>query len=307
MTFANLKQILKPLAFQAIGQRLQNMTGASSSLEEFKEPLGDPGLFGPDSIVWKVHADFSAMMVGGLSSLMIQALHPRALAAVWDHSNFRHQLKARLGRTALFVASTTYGGVALATQNIQRVNLIHANIRGVDLNGDFYAANEPQLLRWVHLVETLSFLNAYQHLALRPLSASDCDRYLVEMNTVGNMLGATDLPTTYKAAIDAMKQYESELNFDQRTRETLQSIESYAVDLTEKPFLTLILRTSFDIIPDWLMQILQRQPDTCMQINLRRLALQLASQPVQWMLNEQGVSAVARKRVGIDKLGSDQH
>jgi len=139
------------------------MTGASSSLKEFEQPLGDPGLFGPHSVVWKVHADFSAMMVGGLSSLMIQALHPRALAAVWDHSNFRQQLKARLGRTALFVAATTYGGVDLAKQHIDRVNSIHAKIRGVDLKGLAYCANEPHLLRWVHLVETISFLNAYQH------------------------------------------------------------------------------------------------------------------------------------------------
>jgi len=83
---SSIVKIVKPLAFDAIGKGLQNMTGASSSLKEFEQPLGDPGLFGPHSVVWKVHADFSAMMVGGLSSLMIQALHPRALAAVWDHS-----------------------------------------------------------------------------------------------------------------------------------------------------------------------------------------------------------------------------
>ena len=235
------------------------MTGASSSLEEFKLPAGDPGLFGPQSVVWKVHANFSAMMVGGLSSLMIQALHPRALAAVWDHSNFRHQLKARLGRTAMFVAATTYGGVDLANQHIQRVNAIHAKIRGIDLNGQAYCANEPHLIRWVHLVETISFLTAYQHLSLRPLSTADCDRYIVEMNKVGEMLGATNLPVTFNDAKSAMKQYEFELIFDHRTRETLQSIESYSVEFTEKPFFDLILRASFDIIPDWLLQKLQKK------------------------------------------------
>jgi uncharacterized protein (DUF2236 family) len=296
---SNLKQILKPLAFDAIGKGLQNMTGASSNLEEFNSPFGDPGLFGPQSVVWKVHADFSAMMVGGLSSLMIQALHPRALAAVWDHSNFRHQLKARLGRTAMFVAATTYGGVDLATQNIQRVNAIHAKIRGLDLNGQAYCANDPHLLRWVHLVETISFLNAYQHLALRPLTPSDCDRYVVEMNKVGEMLGATNLPMTFNDAKNAMKQYEPELVFDQRTRETLQSIEFYSVDLTEKPFFALILSASFDMVPNWLLQKLQRQSDSCLHINTRRLALQIASHPVQWMLDEQGVSAVAKRRANL--------
>ena len=281
------------------------MTGASSSLEEFKWPVGDPGLFGPHSVAWKVHANFSAMMVGGLSSLMIQALHPRALAAVWDHSNFRHQLKARLGRTALFVAATTYGSVDLATRHILRVNAIHAKIQGIDLKGQAYCANEPHLLRWVHLVETISFLNAYQHLNLQPLSALDCDRYVVEMNKVGEMLGATNLPITFSDAKLAMSQYEHELVFDQRTRETLKSIESYSVDLTEKPFFALILSASFDIVPNWLLEMLQRKSNSCLQINARRLALQIASQPVQWMLDEQGVSAVSKRRVNL--LGSDQH
>jgi uncharacterized protein (DUF2236 family) len=297
MVLQTIQSIFKPLAFEAIGKGLQNITGATSSLEAFKTPLGDPGLFGPQSVVWKVHADFSAMMVGGLSSLMIQALHPRALAAVWDHSNFREQLKARLGRTALFVASTTYGGVELASKSIERVNAIHAKIEGLDQQGKPYKANEPHLLRWVHLIETVSFLNAYQHLALRPLSASDCNRYVVEMNKVGQMLGATNLPTTLQDLQNAIAQYEHELVFDNRTRETIQSIENYAVGLTEKPFFALILKSSFDIVPHWLLQKLQRTPDACLQINARKLALQLASQPVQWMLDEQGVCAVAKARM----------
>ena len=295
-------QSVKPLAFNVIGKGLQNMTGASSSLEEFKLPIGDPGLFGPQSVTWKVHADFSAMMVGGLSSLMIQALHPRALAAVWDHSNFRHQLKARLGRTALFVAATTYGSVDLATKHVQRVNAIHAKIKGIDLKGQAYIANEPHLLRWVHLVETISFLNAYQHLAVQPLCPSDCDRYVVEMNKVGEMLGATNLPLTFSDAKHAMTQYEPELVFDQRTRETLRSIESYSVDLTEKPFFALILSASFDIVPQWLLQKLQREAESCLRINTRRLALQITSKPVQWMLDEQGVSAVSRRRVELQSV-----
>ena len=96
MAFA---QAIQALAIEAIGQRLRAVTGSRSSLEDFEGPPGDPGLFGPGSIAWRVHAHFTAMMVGGLSSLMVQALHPRALAAVWDHSNFRHNLRGRLGRT----------------------------------------------------------------------------------------------------------------------------------------------------------------------------------------------------------------
>jgi uncharacterized protein (DUF2236 family) len=65
-----------------------------------------------------------------------------------------------LGRTALFVATTTYGGTAAALQTIERVNRIHAHIRGTLPDGTPYVANDPQLIRWVHLGETTSFLRA---------------------------------------------------------------------------------------------------------------------------------------------------
>jgi len=286
----------KPLR-HLIGLRIRQMTGSTQSPESFKQPVGDPGLLGPHSMPWKVHAHFISMMVGGLSSLMLQALHPRALAAVWDHSNFRHQLKARLGRTALFVATTTYGGLDLAMQSIDRVNSIHEKIQGFDLNGQAYRANDPDLIRWVHLIETSSFLNAYQYLALRSLSSFDCDRYVVEMNKVGYLLGAKDLPSTFRDVQQAIMEYDSTLIFDQRTRETLNSIESYSVDFSQKPFFSLVLDSSFDIVPKWLLLKLQKKPDLQIRMNARRLALQIASQPIQWMLDEQGVSAISRTRV----------
>eukprot|EP01031_Cornospumella_fuschlensis_P006193 gene6193-7697_t len=169
----SLAHALKTLALNAIGERVRAITGSTASLDDFAKPKGDAGLFGPDSVAWQVHANFTAMMVGGLSSLIVQSLHPRALAAVWDHSDFRHKLKERLGRTAYFVAATTYGSEAMAVNAIRRVNTIHANIRGIDLQA------------------------AYQHLAKQPLSAQACDQYITEMARVGHMLGAVDLPLTY--------------------------------------------------------------------------------------------------------------
>ena len=179
-----------------LGQRVRAMTGATGDARDFLQPAGDPGLFGPDSAAWQVHAHFVAMMTGGLSSLVLQALHPRALAAVWDHSSFRTQLQARLGRTALFVATTTYGGTAAALQTIERVNRIHAQIRGTLPDGTPYVANDPELIRWVHLGETTSFMRAYQDLSLQPLRTDRQDLYFAEMAHIGERLGAHDLPLT---------------------------------------------------------------------------------------------------------------
>lgn len=92
-----------------------------------------------------------------------------------------------LASAAYFVAATTYGSEAMALSAIRRVNTIHANIRGIDLLGQPYVANEPELIRWVHLVEVTSFLAAYQHLAKRPLSPQACDQYIREMARVGHL------------------------------------------------------------------------------------------------------------------------
>jgi uncharacterized protein (DUF2236 family) len=289
---------LKQLAFFAIGERLRAITGsAKSSLEDFAVPAGDPGLFGPTSMVWRVHAHFTAMMVGGLSSLIVQALHPRALAAVWDHSQFRDKLKDRLSRTAFFVAATTYGSQAFAMKAIQRGNAIHSRITGTDLQGRPYVANEPALLNWVHLVEATSFLTAHQHLAKTPLTPTEADQYMAEMAVLGHLLGGVDLPSTVAAAEGQMRGYQAELQFDARAQEVVGLIASYPTDVLDKPFMGLVLESSFDLMPDWVLQLLGRSAACALPVQARRLALQLASEPLQWMLDEQGVAAVARRRV----------
>lgn len=294
MAFARM---LQALAAEAIGSRVRAMTGSRASLEDFASPPGDPGLFGPESMAWRVHAHFTAMMVGGLASLMVQAMHPRALAAVWDHSSFRSDLRGRLGRTAYFVAATTYGSKTLAMRAIERVNAVHARAVGTDPQGQPYAANDPQLIRWVHLVEVSAFLTAFQHLSQRPLSPAECDRYMAEMTQVGHLLGALDLPTNWRETERSLREFGDQLVFDARTQEILQVIEGYPMDLVDKPFMTLVLRSAFDVVPPWALGLMGRTASCEVERQTRRLALQLASHPVQWLLDRQGVAATAHQRL----------
>jgi len=293
----SLAHTLKTSAFNAIGERVRSITGSKASLEDFATPVGDVGLFGPESVAWRVHAHFTAMMVGGLSSLIVQSLHPRALAAVWDHSDFRTKLKARLGRTAYFVAATTYGSQAMALKAIDRVNTIHANIRGTDLQGKPYVANEPELIRWVHLVEVASFLAAYQHLAKRPLLQHESDLYITEMTRVGHLLGAVDLPVTSASIQAELQGFAQALSFDARAQEILQVIQAYPADVFDKPWMMLILKCALDVMPPWVLALMGKSPACEIQKQATRLAVQLSAEPVQWMLDEQGVSAMARQRV----------
>lgn len=293
----SLKQSLSHWAMLVIGQRLRAITGSQSDLADFTMPLGDPGLFGPDSVTWKVHANFTAMMVGGLSSLMVQSLHPRALSAVWDHSDFRNKLKQRLGRTAYFVAATTYGSQALARRAIDRVNSIHANIRGTDLQGQPYTANEPDLIRWVHLAEVSAFLTAYQHLSPSKLSDRACDQYVREMSQIGHLLGAVDLPVTWSSTQEQLSSHLRVLRFDERAQEIFRLIENYPTDWLDKPFMQLTVKAALDVLPAWTRPLIDQQPRCALQVHMTKLALVAASEPIQWMLDQQGVRAVAHTRV----------
>jgi uncharacterized protein (DUF2236 family) len=147
----------------------------------------DAGIFGPDSVAWRVHAD-PVMLVGGLRALLVQALEPRAMAAVDQHSKFREDPWGRLERTTSFVLTTTYGDTAAAEAAAARVRKVHEYIRGTDpVTGLPYSGSDPDLLLWIHAVEVESFLLAYRTYAGR-LTDTDADRYVAEMARVAEMV-----------------------------------------------------------------------------------------------------------------------
>ncbi|MCS6855732.1 MAG: DUF2236 domain-containing protein [Elioraea sp.] len=176
------------------------------------------GLFGPHSVTWRVHADVTGMMVGGITSLFLQMLHPRVLAGVWDHSSFRADLHGRLRRTARFIAVTTYGGREEAEAAIARVRRIHDRVRGTLPDGTPYAANDPWLLAWVHVTETWCFLEGFRAYAEPRLSRADQDRYFAEMARIGTALGADPVPRARREAEALMARFRPELRVDGRTR-----------------------------------------------------------------------------------------
>eukprot|EP01031_Cornospumella_fuschlensis_P053496 gene53496-65350_t len=177
------------------------------------------GLFGPGAVAWRVHGDVTSMMVGGISSLLLQMLHPAVLAGVWDHSNFREDLHGRLRRTARFIALTTYGGPEEARAVMARVRGIHAQVRGTLPDGTEYWANDPALLAWVHVTEATSFLNAWRRYVEPRMSPADQDRYFAEMAQVAEGLGAAPIPRDRAAALRLIASYRLQLRSDARTRE----------------------------------------------------------------------------------------
>jgi uncharacterized protein (DUF2236 family) len=148
----------------------------------------DAGLFGPDSVTWRLHADPS-MLVGAMRALLVQALEPRAMAGVVQHSDYKADPWGRLNRTLRFVLHTTYGDTPTAEAACRAVCKIHDRVHGVDpVSGRAYSAHDPDLLLWIHAVEVHSAVFAYRSYAGR-LSDEDADRYVDEMVRVAKLLG----------------------------------------------------------------------------------------------------------------------
>jgi len=164
----------------------------------------DPGLYGPDSVTWRVHADPS-MALAGLRALLLQSVHPLAMSGVIQHSDFRADPWGRLFRTAEYVGVTTYGTTSEARRAGARVRGVHRGLAGIEPeSGVAYRVDDHDLLRYVHCVEVESFLTTAVRCGMR-VSAADRDRYYAEQ-TVGAALVGLD-PATVPGSVAQMAGY----------------------------------------------------------------------------------------------------
>jgi uncharacterized protein (DUF2236 family) len=264
---------------------------------DYSSPPGDPGLFGADAVCWKVHADFTSMMAGGISALLLQALHPLALAGVWDHSSFRTDIAGRLGRTATFIAGTTFGNRADALSLIERVRQVHLGVTGTAPDGRPYAASDPALLTWVHVAEVSSFLRAYLQYVDGHLPLADQDRYFDETARIAQALGATEVPRS-KAAVQAyLHSMRAELEVGPRTREVVRVLmRAPPPNALAWPVGKLLLGAGVDLLPGWAQQMFGWAGLAPLRHGIVQPGMQSVAPIMRWALTS-SVAARARARV----------
>ncbi|TAN04901.1 MAG: DUF2236 domain-containing protein [Rhodanobacteraceae bacterium] len=268
---------------------------------DYDMPLGDPGLFGPGSVTWKIHADFPSMMVGGLASLMLQALHPLALAGVWDHSSFRTDTLGRLRNTSAFVGRTTYAPRVPAEAAIERVLSIHHAVRGTTPDGRAYSADDPHLLTWVHCAECWCFLRAYEAYCGVRIPPGLQDRYLAEVARIAEALGARGVPKSV-AQLDAFfATVQPELAFDARTRDTLEILGSIRLPIPFAGFSRdLFLGAAAALLPEWALDLMGRSRLRRWRDHGAAHALRLVAPSVRDAMAEGGLAWRACRRTGAD-------
>ena len=266
---------------------------------DYDHPAGDPGLFGPHSATWRVHSDFPGMLAGGLAALTLQALHPLALAGVWDHSNFRGDLLGRLRRTTAFVGGSTYAPRAQAEALIAHVRQIHDHIVGHAEDGRPYSANDPHLLTWVHVSEAYCFLQGYRrysHIVLPPAAA---DRYYDEVRRIAELLGARDVPGSETGVAHYLECIRPELACTGRSRVVLGLLAQVRLPVPAAGLSRdLFLLAGNALLPDWAAAMLEHTPRQRRQARFAARALWSIAPVFRAALND-GIASRACRRMDI--------
>ena len=152
------------------------------------ERPADEGLFGPRSIVWRVHRDRS-FGLAGIRALLVQALHPLAMAGVAQHSTWQQDPFGRMAATSGYILAVTYGDTAAANRAGALVRGVHGHVNGNDpVTGRDYRASDPSLLLWIHAALVDSIVYIVQRYG-RGLDAADADRYVAEMVKFAELVG----------------------------------------------------------------------------------------------------------------------
>jgi uncharacterized protein (DUF2236 family) len=168
---------------------------------------GDVGLFGPDSVTWKLHKE-PILMLGGLRSLYLQALHPRAVAAVAQNSGYRADPWGRLNRTSEYVGTVVYGSTDKVELAGSRLRRLHSRMSAVDpRTGERFRVDDPHLLRWVHVAEVESFLTTATRAGVK-LTPDEVDAYYTEQLKAAGLVGL-DPATVPSTAAEVAAYYES--------------------------------------------------------------------------------------------------
>jgi uncharacterized protein (DUF2236 family) len=210
-----------------------------------------PRLFEPDRPIRRVHGD-TAMFVGGLRALLLQSLHPLAMAAVAAHSGYRGDPWGRLQRTSTFLAVTTFGTAADAEDAIATVRRVHTRVRGTTVDGNPYAASDPHLLNWVHIAETDSFLRAHQRYGANPLDDAGCDAYVADTARIASALGAENPPRTTAELAEQLDAYRPELRGSPPARDAARFLlVQPPIPLVARVPYTMLAAAAVGMMPAW--------------------------------------------------------
>ncbi|MFV0532042.1 MAG: oxygenase MpaB family protein [Cumulibacter sp.] len=206
--------------------------------------------------IWRVHSD-AAMFAGGIRALLLQSLHPLAMAGVAGHSGFRGDPFGRLQRTSDFIAKTTFAVREDADRAIRIVRAVHKQVNGTAPDGRAYDANDPHLLLWVHVAEVESFLVSYQRFGAGRLDTDEADEYVAQTGVAAEALGVRRAPRTVAELAGVLASYRGELEATAAARDVARFLMVQApVPIPARPGYLMLAGAAASSLPRWALSML---------------------------------------------------
>lgn len=244
-----------------------------------------PRWFDEDSPIRRVHGDAS-VFAGGIRALLLQSLHPLAIAGVMDHSGFQGDPWGRLQRTSHFLAVTTFGTASDAEAMVAAVRRVHETVVGTAPDGRPYAASDPHLLEWVHVAEVDSFLTAHQRYGAEPLGQAGRDTYVAQTGRVAEALGVVDPPRTEADLAARIEAYRPELAGTPAARQAARFLLLRPpLPLPARAPYGVLAATAVSMMPWWARRELWLPYLPVTEATAVRAAGTLATRTIRWALS----------------------
>lgn len=219
---------------------------------DFERPPADPGIFGPDSVAWRISANPGTMFIGGVSAVYLELAEPRVRSGVWDHTEFRTDPVGRMRRTGLAAMITTYAARADVEALTARVRRMHERVSGTTPEGVPYRAADPELVTWVHVTAAHGFLSAHLRYVDPAMPRADQDRYYDESVAAARLYGAEWAPRSVAEVEAYMESMRPRLVDHEIVHEYHRLVsEVPTIARVALPLQRLLVQAAIDVLPGW--------------------------------------------------------
>jgi len=224
----------------------------------YLEPAGDPGVFGPGSVTWRVLSNPGSVFIGGITAVLLELAEPRVRSGVWDHTDFLRDPVGRMRRTGLAAMVFTYGCRGDAEAAASRVRRLHERVKGITPDGQPYRADDPELLTWVYVTAGYGFLSAYLRYVNPHLAWSEQDRYYSESLNSCRYYGIKWMPSSMAEAESYLERMRPKLRHHEIVEEFLRLVSNVPVmSAVALPIQRLLIQAAIDLLPSWARRLLQ--------------------------------------------------
>ena len=214
---------------------------------------GDPGYFGPNSMMWKVNKEITVLF-GGARALLMHAAHPLIAAGARQTSFYQRDPWKRLIRTLSLQNSVTFGTKEEADESAHRINKLHEVIKGEDeVTGLIYDALDHEQLLWVHACLQISSIFFYEK-TVKKLSEEEKDIYHNENMKAAELVlvDIKKMPKTHNDLVNWVKEKSLQKNYLIHTdvaNDVKEIIGGGPVPGHIKPIWPFISFTAFNTLP----------------------------------------------------------